>query len=142
MALRVLYFSRFLGGFGLGMSTALIPSYVSECTPKAIRGRCTGFIQASNNLGMMLSCECRLVDVPPRALTQGDFSSLGKLRLISPCSIRTNAVADAIRGPSHPRGLIRTLHAPSTGITKMVGRTTALRRRSEEFSICNTKLRR
>ncbi|KAG6369680.1 general substrate transporter [Boletus reticuloceps] len=55
VALRVLYFSRFLGGFGLGMSTALIPSYVSECTPKSIRGRCTGFIQASNNLGIMLS---------------------------------------------------------------------------------------
>ncbi|KAH0833343.1 hypothetical protein J3R83DRAFT_12412 [Lanmaoa asiatica] len=55
VALRVLYFGRFLGGFGLGVSTALIPSYVSECTPKAIRGRCTGLIQVSNNIGMMLS---------------------------------------------------------------------------------------
>ncbi|KIJ62884.1 hypothetical protein HYDPIDRAFT_176307 [Hydnomerulius pinastri MD-312] len=55
VALRVLYFSRFLGGFGVGMSTALIPSYVSECTPKAIRGRCTGLIQFANNVGIMLS---------------------------------------------------------------------------------------
>ncbi|KAF8442288.1 general substrate transporter [Boletus edulis BED1] len=55
VALQVLYFGRFLGGFGLGMSSALIPSYVSECTPKSIRGRCTGSIQASNNLGVMLS---------------------------------------------------------------------------------------
>ena len=61
VALNVLYFSRFLGGFGLGMSTALIPSYVSECTPKEIRGRCTGFIQAANNLGIMLSCKHWLV---------------------------------------------------------------------------------
>ncbi|KAG9315364.1 general substrate transporter [Chiua virens] len=55
VALRVLYFGRFLGGFGLGMSTALIPSYVSESTPKSIRGRCTGMIQVLNNIGMMLS---------------------------------------------------------------------------------------
>ncbi|KIK97019.1 hypothetical protein PAXRUDRAFT_137157 [Paxillus rubicundulus Ve08.2h10] len=55
VALRVLYFSRFLGGFGVGMATALIPSYVSECTPKEIRGRCTGLIQVANNIGMMLS---------------------------------------------------------------------------------------
>ncbi|KAG8212965.1 general substrate transporter [Butyriboletus roseoflavus] len=55
VAIKVLLFSRFLGGFGLGMSTALIPSYVSECTPQAIRGRCTGLIQVSNNIGMMLS---------------------------------------------------------------------------------------
>ncbi|KAH7884766.1 general substrate transporter [Phlebopus sp. FC_14] len=55
VGLSVLYFGRFVGGFGLGMSTALIPSYVSECTPKAIRGRCTGCIQFSNNIGIMLS---------------------------------------------------------------------------------------
>jgi len=55
VALQVLYFSRFLGGFGLGMSTAMIPSYVSESTPKSIRGRCTGLIQLSNNIGIMLS---------------------------------------------------------------------------------------
>lgn len=62
VALQVLYFSRFMGGFGLGMSTALIPSYVSECTPKAVRGRCTCLIQSANNLGMMLSCEYYLID--------------------------------------------------------------------------------
>ena len=62
MALRVLYFSRFLGGFGLGMSTALIPSYLSECVPKEIRGRCTGLIQVLNNAGIMLSCECYFID--------------------------------------------------------------------------------
>ncbi|KII85074.1 hypothetical protein PLICRDRAFT_178829 [Plicaturopsis crispa FD-325 SS-3] len=55
VALRVLYFSRFFAGLGVGMVSALVPSYVSECTPRAIRGRCTGMIQLANNLGIMLS---------------------------------------------------------------------------------------
>ncbi|KAI9566823.1 general substrate transporter [Boletus coccyginus] len=55
VALRVLCFGRFLDGFGPGMSTALIPSYVSEHMPKVIRGRCTGLIQVLNNIDMILS---------------------------------------------------------------------------------------
>ncbi|KAJ7079785.1 general substrate transporter [Mycena belliarum] len=54
-ALSLLYFGRFLGGIGVGMVTALVPSYVSECTPRAIRGRCTGVIQLANNIGIMLA---------------------------------------------------------------------------------------
>ncbi|KAG6919165.1 hypothetical protein DXG01_008463 [Tephrocybe rancida] len=55
VGLSVLYFSRFLGGWGVGMVSALVPSYVSECTPQSIRGRCTGLIQFANNVGIMLS---------------------------------------------------------------------------------------
>ncbi|KAH7923102.1 general substrate transporter [Leucogyrophana mollusca] len=55
VGLKVLYFSRFLGGIGVGMVSALTPAYVSECTPKAIRGRCTGLCQFANNVGIMLS---------------------------------------------------------------------------------------
>ncbi|KAJ7261793.1 general substrate transporter [Mycena haematopus] len=54
-ALSVLYFARFFAGLGVGMVSALVPAYVSECTPRAIRGRCTGMIQLANNLGIMLS---------------------------------------------------------------------------------------
>ncbi|KAJ6584126.1 general substrate transporter [Mycena vulgaris] len=54
-ALSLLYFGRFLGGISVGMVTALVPSYVSECTPPAIRGRCTGLIQLAINIGIMLS---------------------------------------------------------------------------------------
>lgn len=57
VALSVFYFSRFFAGIGVGMVSALIPSYVSECVPKEIRGRCTGMIQFANNIGIMLSCE-------------------------------------------------------------------------------------
>ncbi|KAK0446276.1 general substrate transporter [Armillaria borealis] len=39
ISLRVLYFSRFVGGVGVGMVSALVPAYISECTPRAIRGR-------------------------------------------------------------------------------------------------------
>ncbi|KAJ7031309.1 general substrate transporter [Mycena alexandri] len=54
-ALSVLYFARFFAGLGVGMVSAIVPSYVSESTPRAIRGRCTGMIQLANNLGIMLS---------------------------------------------------------------------------------------
>jgi len=55
--LKVLFFSRFIGGIGVGMVSALVPSYVSECTPRAIRGRCTGFCQLALSVGVMLSCK-------------------------------------------------------------------------------------
>ncbi|KAJ7170852.1 general substrate transporter [Mycena crocata] len=54
-ALSVLYFGRFFAGLGVGMVSALVPAYVSESTPRAIRGRCTGAIQLANNVGIMLS---------------------------------------------------------------------------------------
>ncbi|KAJ7784287.1 general substrate transporter [Mycena metata] len=54
-ALRLLYVGRFLGGVGVGMVSAVVPSYVSECTPQAIRGRCTGLIQLAINFGIMLA---------------------------------------------------------------------------------------
>ena len=57
VGLRVFYFSRFFAGLGVGMVSALVPSYVSECVPKSIRGRCTGMIQLANNIGIMLSCK-------------------------------------------------------------------------------------
>ncbi|KAL4062875.1 general substrate transporter [Scleroderma yunnanense] len=55
VGLKVLYFGRFLGGVGVGLMSALVPTYVSECAPKAIRGRCTGGIEVSVGLGNMLS---------------------------------------------------------------------------------------
>ncbi|KAG2066388.1 hypothetical protein BDR04DRAFT_1030208 [Suillus decipiens] len=55
VALRVLYFSRVFAGIGVGMVSVLALTYISECMPRHIRGRCTGFVQFSNNIGMMLS---------------------------------------------------------------------------------------
>ncbi|XP_006459490.1 hypothetical protein AGABI2DRAFT_218760 [Agaricus bisporus var. bisporus H97] len=55
VALPVLYCGRFMGGLGVGMVSALVPSYVSESVPRMIRGRCTGMIQLANNVGIMLS---------------------------------------------------------------------------------------
>lgn len=78
VGLRVLYFSRFLGGIGVGMVSALVPSYVSECTPRAIRGRCTGMIQLANNVGIMLSCEFLIPRLGGNLHTQR--SSLGQLQ--------------------------------------------------------------
>ncbi|KAF7312466.1 MFS domain-containing protein [Mycena indigotica] len=54
-ALSVFYFARFFAGLGVGIVSAVVPTYVSECTPKAIRGRCTGMVQLANNIGIMIS---------------------------------------------------------------------------------------
>ncbi|KAF8132209.1 hypothetical protein K438DRAFT_1884970 [Mycena galopus ATCC 62051] len=54
-ALGLLYAGRFVGGIGVGMVAALVPAYISECTPQAIRGRCTGLIQLAINFGIMVS---------------------------------------------------------------------------------------
>ncbi|KAJ7707524.1 general substrate transporter [Mycena rosella] len=48
--------AAFFAGLGVGMMSALVPSYVSECTLRAICGRCTGMIQLANNVGIMISC--------------------------------------------------------------------------------------
>ncbi|KAG2337459.1 general substrate transporter [Suillus weaverae] len=55
VGLKVLYFSRFFGGMGVGLMSALVPTYVSECSPRAIRGRCTGSIEVAVGLGNMLA---------------------------------------------------------------------------------------
>ncbi|KAG0701220.1 general substrate transporter [Suillus ampliporus] len=55
VGLKVLYFSRFLVGVGVGLMSALVPSYVPECAPRAIRGRCTGCIELAVGLGNMLA---------------------------------------------------------------------------------------
>ncbi|EGN99477.1 hypothetical protein SERLA73DRAFT_54552 [Serpula lacrymans var. lacrymans S7.3] len=53
--LKVLYFGRFLAGIGIGIVTALVPPYVSEGVPRAIRGRCTAYLELAFSIGSMLS---------------------------------------------------------------------------------------
>ncbi|KAG1896938.1 general substrate transporter [Suillus fuscotomentosus] len=55
VGLKVLYFSRFFAGIGIGLLSALVPTYVSECSPRAIRGRCLGSIPLGIALGNMLA---------------------------------------------------------------------------------------
>ncbi|KAJ7067090.1 general substrate transporter [Mycena amicta] len=47
--------TEFFAGLGVGMVSAVVPTYVSESTPRAIRGRCTGAVQLANNCGIMIS---------------------------------------------------------------------------------------
>ncbi|KAG1736509.1 hypothetical protein EDB19DRAFT_1990572 [Suillus lakei] len=55
VALKVLYFSRFFAGIGVGLLAPVVPTYVSECAPGTIRGRCTGSIPVGLSLGNMLA---------------------------------------------------------------------------------------
>ncbi|ETS63311.1 hypothetical protein PaG_01588 [Moesziomyces aphidis] len=44
-ALNQLYVGRVIGGFGVGLASSVVPMYLSECAPRAIRGRLAGMYQ-------------------------------------------------------------------------------------------------
>ncbi len=54
-SLSLLYVGRVIGGFGVGLISAVVPSYIGENANKEIRGRCIGTMQLFNVTGIMLS---------------------------------------------------------------------------------------
>lgn len=54
-SLTQLYIGRVIGGFGVGLISAVVPTYISENAPKEIRGRCVGCMQLFNVTGICLS---------------------------------------------------------------------------------------
>ncbi|KAF4495039.1 quinate transport [Fusarium agapanthi] len=54
--LSIFYIGRFVEGLGLGAGTMLAPTYVSENSPRAIRGFLVGFFQLLLVLGGMTAC--------------------------------------------------------------------------------------
>ncbi|KAK4938207.1 hypothetical protein LTR10_021280 [Elasticomyces elasticus] len=53
--LAVFYIGRFIEGLGLGAGTMLAPTYVSEISPRAIRGFLVGFFQLLLDTGGMVA---------------------------------------------------------------------------------------
>lgn len=53
--LAVMYVGRFVAGVGVGAASMLTPLYVSENSPRAIRGGLTGLYQLFIALGTMIS---------------------------------------------------------------------------------------
>lgn len=47
-SLSQLYVGRFVGGFGVGLVSAVVPTYIGENANKEIRGRCIGTMQLFN----------------------------------------------------------------------------------------------
>lgn len=47
-SLGQLYVGRFIGGFGVGLVSAVVPTYIGENANKEIRGRCVGCMQLFN----------------------------------------------------------------------------------------------
>ena len=43
--LAEIYAGRVISGVGIGAISAVAPAYVSECSPKEVRGRITGIFQ-------------------------------------------------------------------------------------------------
>jgi len=50
-----IYGGRVVSGIGVGAISAVAPAYVSECSPKNVRGRITGLFQIMVAIGVMLS---------------------------------------------------------------------------------------
>ncbi|KIK58576.1 hypothetical protein GYMLUDRAFT_45195 [Collybiopsis luxurians FD-317 M1] len=53
--LALIYAGRVISGIGIGGISAVSPSFVSECSPKEVRGRITGLFQIMVATGVMLS---------------------------------------------------------------------------------------
>jgi MFS family permease len=53
--LGYIYAGRVISGFGIGAISAVAPAYVSECSPKQVRGRVTGIFQIMVAIGVMIS---------------------------------------------------------------------------------------
>jgi MFS family permease len=60
--LSYIYGGRVISGVGIGGISAVAPAYVSECSPKNVRGRITGLFQIMVAIGVMLSyfINCKL----------------------------------------------------------------------------------
>ncbi|KAI5212801.1 general substrate transporter [Aureobasidium subglaciale] len=54
-SLALLYVGRVIGGVGVGLISAVVPTYIGENVNKEIRGRCIGTMQLFNVTGIMLS---------------------------------------------------------------------------------------
>ncbi|KAJ7736579.1 general substrate transporter [Mycena maculata] len=53
--LAEIYAGRVITGFGIGGISAVSPAFVSECSPKDVRGRITGLFQVFVAFGVMMS---------------------------------------------------------------------------------------
>lgn len=53
--LAQLYVGRVIGGFGVGLVSAVVPTYIGENANKEIRGRCIGCMQLFNVTGICVS---------------------------------------------------------------------------------------
>lgn len=53
--LGYIYAGRVIAGVGVGAISAVAPAYVSECSPKEVRGRITGLFQIMVAIGVMIS---------------------------------------------------------------------------------------
>jgi len=53
--INYIYAGRIVSGFGIGGISTISPAYVSECSPKGVRGRITGVLTVMIAIGAMLS---------------------------------------------------------------------------------------
>ncbi|KAJ7105697.1 general substrate transporter [Mycena epipterygia] len=53
--LAMIYAGRVISGVGVGAISAVAPAFVSECSPKNVRGRITGLFQITVAIGVMIS---------------------------------------------------------------------------------------
>ncbi|SPO06990.1 related to quinate transport protein [Cephalotrichum gorgonifer] len=83
--LPAFYIGRFIEGIGLGAGTMLAPTYVSENSPRAIRGFLVGFFQLLLVMGGMMAYFINygsLLHLPPRATWMVPLATQGLCPLL------------------------------------------------------------
>lgn len=63
-SLAQLYVGRFIGGFGVGLVSAVVPTYIGENANKEIRGRCIGTMQLFNTYVLLIFSHAILLTIP------------------------------------------------------------------------------
>ena len=53
-SLSAIYAGRFIGGWGVGAACLIVPIYIAEISPPAIRGRLVGFFEIMFQIGAVL----------------------------------------------------------------------------------------
>ena len=75
-----IYGGRVVSGLGIGGISAVAPAYVSECSPKNVRGRITGLFQIMVAIGVMLSYFINCESVEAMSCPESDVSILSRRR--------------------------------------------------------------
>lgn len=63
-SLGQVYAGRFIAGLGIGQTTVVAPVYLSEISPKSVRGLCTTTFSGAVYIGIMLGMLFPLFDIP------------------------------------------------------------------------------
>ncbi|CDU23657.1 related to quinate transport protein [Sporisorium scitamineum] len=103
-ALNQLYVGRVIGGFGVGLASSVVPTYLSECAPRSIRGRLAGMYQLLIVTGICVAYFVNYGMV--QNYTDQQSSAMWQVPFALQCLPGTLFVAALFFQPESPRWLV------------------------------------